>query len=289
MVHPECNNTKHYACARDRFATMIHQDKILNLVASLTTLAWPFMSTCLLWWSSASRIQAILAIFISAFIHEGSQMFSVGQPKSMQHVVCALGAKLLITGIHPIIFRLGPFSCAVVWFFRIFTLLAAGCFLLGIRQGALLYKKQWPDCTHTKCTQSSERKANARKKAVAKPEKETINVIPFESVCDLTDAIGRVFRRGQAGVIITDVSTERSITIEFYWDRCRHANGVNIEFAASATVEAAMDFTIADSSKYEHILLERTMFRNFLVFLHQHANETNEVSSGRRVYRGILP
>ena len=216
-------------------------------------------------------------------------MFSVGPPKSMQHVVCALSAKILITDIHPIILRLGPFSCAAAWFFRIFTLLAAGCFLLGIRQGALLYKKQWPDCTHTKSKQSSGRKDNARKKAVANPEKKTINVIPFESVCDITDAISRIFRRGQAGVIITDVSTERSITIEFYWHRSRHANGVNIEFAASATIEAAMDFTIADSSKYEHIVLERTIFRDFLVFLHQYANETNEVSSGRRVYRGILP
>ena len=152
-----------------------------------------------------------------------------------------------------------------------------------------MYKEQWRDSTYTKSKQPSGRKDNAKKKAVAKPEKETINVIPFESVYDITDAISRIFRRGQAGVIITDVSTERSITIEFYWQRSRHVNGVNIEFAASATVEAAMDFTIANSLKYEHILLERTVFRNFLLFLHQHANETNEVSSGRRVYRGILP
>ena len=90
-------------------------------------------------------------------------------------------------------------------------------------------------------------------------------------------------------MIITDASTGRSITIEFYWHRSRYANGVNIEFAASATVEAAMNFTIADASKYEHILLERSMFRDILLFLHQQANETNEVASGRRVYRGILP
>ena len=272
----------------DSFATMMSKNKTLLSAGSLTALTWPFISTCLLWWSSSSRIQAILAIIMSVFIDAGYQTFSVG-PKSVKHIACALGAKLLITGIPPIMFRLGPFSCAVTWLFRILTLLAAGCFFLGMRQGALLYKRQLADSAHNKSIQSAGRKVNTEKKAPAKPQKETIDGISFESVYDLTDAISRVFRRGQAGVIVTDASTERSITIEFYWHRSRYANGVNIEFATSSTVEAAMAFTMADAGKYEHLVLERRMFRDVLLFLHQHANETNEVSSGRRVYRGILP
>lgn len=268
---------------------MVPKNKTLVSVASSAALAWPFMSTCLLWWSSASRIQAILAIITSVILDAGYETFSVGQPKSVKHVVCALGAKLLITGVHPIIFRLGPFSYAAAWLSRIFSLLATGCFLLGIRQGTLLYKRQWTDSTYSESRMSAVRKEKAEKNPAARREKETSTVIPFKSVYDLTDVISHVFRRGQAGVIITDASTERSITIEFYWHRSRYANGVNIEFAASATIQAAVNFTIADASKYEHILLERSMFRDILLFLHQHANETNEVASGRRVYRGILP
>ena len=171
----------------------------------------------------------------------------------------------------------------VVWLSRIFTLLAAGCFFIGLRQGTIQYKRYW--VTSVDKTQPLKEKHEV---SVA-PKEQATRIAPFETVYDVIDGISHVFRRGQAGVIITDASTERSITVEFYWHRLRLANGVNIEFAASATIEAAMMFTIEDVAKYEHIVLERRLFRDMLLFLHQHAKETNEVSSGRRVYRGILP
>ena len=278
------------------FAIMEHKNMVLTLMVPVAALAWPHTLNVLLWCTSTSRMQGILAIIVSVFIDAGFSHFC-SIPKSLKHPLGALGAKLLLRGIHPVAFRLGPVSFVLVWSSRILILLAASCFLVGLGEWASeisnLHKRMYNrKLVNNKADNKQSQKAkeiNRRASASARPEQQTRNADQFDRVYDLTDAINRVFRRGQAGVIITDESTERSITIEFYWHRARYANGINVEFAASATVEAAMNFTIADAAKYEHIVLERTIFRDMLLFLHQHANETNEVTSGRRVYRGILP
>ena len=223
-------------------------------------------------------MQALLAIGISIGIGSGFQ--TVGfDPKSAKYSsLCVLGAKLLLEGVHPVFFRLGPFSHIVLWVSRIAKSLAAGCFLVGLGTAVLQYKRQW------KC-----RAVKSKGKAPVKHEELASRIAPHDNIYDVADAMHRVFRRGQAGIIVTDVSTERSITVEFYWFRPGVANGVDIEFSASATEEEAINFTIDDLTKYEHIVLARGLFRDLLLFLHQHAKETNEVSSGRRLYRGILP
>ena len=228
-------------------------------------------------------MQALLAIGISIVIGSGFQ--TVGfDPKSPKYSsLCVLGAKLLLAGVHPVFFRLGPFTNLVLWLSRILKSLAVGCFLVGFGTAALQYKRQW------KCRAVPQSPSKSESKALVKPEELASRIAPYDNVYDVTDAMNRVFRRGQAGAIVTDASTERSITVEFNWRRPGVANGVDIEFSASATEEEAINFTLFDPAKYQHIVLERGLFRDLLLFLHQHARETNEVSSGRRLYRGILP
>ena len=252
-------------------------------MASVASLTWSLFSTGLLFWTSTSKVQALLAIGISIGIGSGFQ--TVGfDPKSAKYSsLCVLGAKLLLEGVHPVFFRLGPFSHLVLWLSRIAKSLAAGCFLVGLGTAALEYKRQW------KCREAPRSPLKNEGKAPVKHEELASRIAPHDNIYDVADAMNRVFRRGQAGVIVTDVSTERSITVEFYWFRPGVANGVNIEFSASATEEEAINFTLDDLTKYERIVLERGLFRDLFLFLHQHAKETNEVSSGRRLYRGILP
>lgn len=252
-------------------------------MASVASLTWSLFSTGLLFWTSTSKVQALLAIGISIGIGSGFQ--TVGfDPKSAKYSsLCVLGAKLLLEGVHPVFFRLGPFSHLVLWLSRISKSLAAGCFLVGLGTAALEYKRQW------KCREAPRSPLKNEGKAPVKHEELASRIAPHDNIYDVADAMNRVFRRGQAGVIVTDVSTERSITVEFYWFRPGVANGVNIEFSASATEEEAINFTLDDLTKYERIVLERGLFRDLFLFLHQHAKETNEVSSGRRLYRGILP
>jgi len=261
---------------------MISKKIDLASLASVASLAWPFISTGLLFWTSTSMMQAFLAIFISMFIGVGFENVGFGS-KSTTYALRVLGARMLLSGVHPIFFRLGPFSHLVLWLSRMFKALAAGCFLVGFGRAALQCKNQRADCT------APVRSGKAYVVPEVAPEELASRITPFDNIYDAVDAMSRVFRRGQAGVIMTDASTERSITVEFYWYRPGFANGVNIEFAASATMAEAMKFTLEDPTNYKRFFLERALFRDLLLFLHQHANETNEVSSGRRVYRGILP